>query len=329
MIIIIIDHAFEHRITTVNDLLATDRLCGKARSPDRYLRPEQNSVLIKQIDKELRIRIMRSSDRVAPEILDNANIPHHKSRGESKSKFRMLLVTVDSAELNHLAVQQQLQNYEETIAKIKANSADRTGQVEMSHLQDSLKDYVLTAPASGTVTKLSIQEGETVASNTAAAVISGLDTMVVKVKIDEYSVMSTEVGMPVKIYLDAVKAVYDGTIRYISNTAEETSGVSYYNAEVTFTPDEKIRPGMSTEVRLLKVNEPDADCLYAFAVQYRPDGSTYVYVKSGEDKEERDVTVGPSDGEYVQILSGLSAEETVLAPYPENPYKYGSEITIG
>ena len=76
-------------------------------------------------------------------------------------------------------------------------------------------------------------------------------------------------------------------------------------------PDEKVRGGMSVEVRLTSVDEKGAMCLPSEAVHYREDDSAYVLVKGESGREERDVVTGVSDGDYVVIKEGLSAEDTV------------------
>ena len=242
------------------------------------------------------------------------------TRSETEDKLEQALESSEhdlaAARLSYdstaLSVQQQLQDYENTIAKIKANANDQSSRIELSHLQDALNDYIIKAPVSGTITSLSMREGEVAANNTPAAVISGLDVMSIKIKIDEYSVINAKEGMPVEIYVDAIKKTYQGTLRYISETADVTEGISYYSAEVDFASDDVVRTGMSTEVRLKQVDHPNAMCLPAEAIFFRTDNTSYVNVKDGSGMKEVDVVTGDTDGLYTEIVQGLSPEDIVL-----------------
>ena len=213
------------------------------------------------------------------------------------------------------SVQQQLETMAGTVEKLKATSGNAPARMELEHARQGLKDYTITAPISGTISTLSVTEGDLASTTAPVAVISGNDAMVIRIKIDEYSVLNAEAGKNVKIFIESIGETYDGTLRYVSDTAEITEGVSYYNAEVSFVPDDKVRSGMSTEVRLMIVDEHDVKCLPAEALYYRPDGSAYVYLWSGSELEERDIKIGVSDGDYVQVLEGIGEEDTVYFTY--------------
>ncbi|MBR4455645.1 MAG: biotin/lipoyl-binding protein [Solobacterium sp.] len=225
-----------------------------------------------------------------------------------------------------LAVQQQLQEYETAIAKIRANANDQSGRLELENLEKALENYVITAPSSGTITALSVHEGEVAASGAQIALISGLDVLSVKVRIDEYSVVNAQEGKPVDIYVDAIGNTYQGTIRSVSDTAEVVQGISYYNAVIDFVSDDVVRTGMSTEVRLKNLDRTGAMCLPAEAVHFRADNSSYVNVKTGSTLKETDVKTGDSDGYYTEITEGLSDQDIVL--YIASARKPGSENVV-
>ena len=242
-----------------------------------------------------------------------------KAMADAEHELEMANITYDSTVLS---VQQQLQSLQNNVERIKATSNNATGQLELQHTKDSLKDYTITAPISGTVTSLVISEGDMAAAGTPAAVISNIDMMKIEIKVDEYSVLNTQEGKPVLVYIDSIGATYDGVISSIADTATTVNGVSYYEATVNFQSDEKVRGGMSVEVRLISTNETDAKVLPSEAISYRDDNSAYVLVKTKSGTEERDITIGVSDGDYVQITEGLTDEDTVVY-FPINELAQG------
>ena len=242
-----------------------------------------------------------------------------KAVSDAEHELEMANITYDSTVLS---VQQQLQTLQDSVERIKATSSNASSQLELQHTKDSLKDYTITAPVSGTITSLNIKEGDMAAAGTPAAVISNVDTMKIAIKVDEYSILNVEVGKPVLVYIDSIDSTYDGVISTIANTVTSVNGVSYYEATVNFQSDAKVRSGMSVEVRLVSTNEKGAQVLPAEAISYRDDNSAYVLVKTKNGTEERDIMIGVSDGDYVQVTSGLTEEDTVV-------YVPVSELTNG
>lgn len=159
-----------------------------------------------------------------------------------------------------------------------------------------------------------------VSGGSCVATISNLSAMKVAINVDEYAILDTGEGSAVTIVVDSIGKTYAGTLSKVADVAQLNNGVSYFAAEVLFEADEYVKSGMSVEVRLTTTDRPDVLTVSADALYYRTDGSAYVLVKNGKSQEERDVEVGVTDGSYVEILSGLTEEDTVLVtPTGEMP----------
>ena len=225
--------------------------------------------------------------------------------------------TYDAASLS---AQQQLEAYEAALDKAKGTNSTASTELELRQLRESLANYTLYAPCDGTITALNVSEGAMVSGGSSVATISTLSAMKVAINVDEYAILDTGEGSAVTIIVDSIDRTYTGTISYVADVAKVSNGVSYYAAEVLFEADEYVRSGMSVEVRLTTTDKPDVLTVSADALHYRTDGSPYVLVKTGKTQEERDVETGVTDGSYVEILSGLTAEDTVLtSPTGEVP----------
>ena len=200
----------------------------------------------------------------------------------------------------------------------------KISEQELERLKDSRKDYQIFAPADGVLTYWNLTEGAVVSTGMAVAKISDLSNLKISIRIDEYSILNAKEGLPVTIYVDATKKTYDGTLAKIARVATVQGGVSYFNATVEFAADEDAYSGISAEVRLIKTNELQALTISSSAVQYHEDNTAFVLVRNDEGKViERSITIGASDGKYVQILSGLSLGETILyTPKVEYPMAF-------
>lgn len=216
-------------------------------------------------------------------------------------------------EVTKLSVEQQLETYKAALDKTKGTTSTASAELELQQLKDSLADYTIYAPCDGTVTALNITEGSMVSNGASVATISDLSTMKVAINVDEYSILDTGVGSSVTIMIDSIGKSYEGTITRVSDIASLNNGVSYFEATVDFTADEHVKSGMSVEVRLTSTDRKGVLTVSADALHYKDDNTAYVLVKNGDSQEMRDVEIGATDGNYVEILSGLEAEETVLA----------------
>lgn len=215
-------------------------------------------------------------------------------------------------EVTQLSVNQQLESYEATLDKTKATSSTASTELELQNLKDSLEDYTIYAPCDGTITELNIAEGSMVSNGVSIATISNLSAMKVAINVDEYSILDTGAGSSVTIIIDSIGKTYEGTITRVSDTASLNNGVSYFEATVDFTADEYVKSGMSVEVRLTSTDKKGVLTVSADALHYYDDNTAYVLVKNGDTQEMRDVELGATDGNYVEILSGLEIEEIVL-----------------
>lgn len=214
------------------------------------------------------------------------------------------------------AVDQQLETYETQIDSAVDAADQTTSELQIADLKDSLDKYVITAPIDGTVTALNIKEGDILGTTTTASIgtVSDFSSVKVEVKIGEYDIEGCEVGSPVTVTLDALDdREYEGEITYISRVATVENGVSYFESEVEFTPDEDVRSGMSCEVKLVTAQESGVLSVASDAVQTADDGTTYVqvYGDDGHTLEDRTVVIGISDGTYTEIKEGLSEGDKV------------------
>ena len=236
-----------------------------------------------------------------------------------KSQMESAKTSYDNAISNYEAVvmqvNQQLQTYANNLEKARANSNTYSSQLELQHLKDSLADYTLKAPVSGTVTSLNIKQGGLVNTSQTAVVISNLNTMKITIKIDEYSILKVKEGSFVTIYIDSINKTYNGTITRIADTATVEGGVSYFTAEVKFVADDDVRSGMSVEVRLITADEKNVLSVSNNAIFYDSENKSYVILTGSSGKEEkRYVELGKTDGSYVQVLDGISENDVVILP---------------
>lgn len=197
----------------------------------------------------------------------------------------------------------------------------KISEMELDRLKDTRKDYKIYATADGVITYLNLTEGATVTAGMSVARISDLSNLEISIRIDEYSVLNAKEGLPVTIYVDSTGKTYSGSLAKIAKVATVQGGVSYFTATVAFVADDDAHSGISAEVRLIKANRISVIAVLSEAIKYNDDNTAYLYLKGADGSPVKTaVTLGASDGKYVEILSGVSVGDIVLyTPTITNP----------
>ena len=215
-----------------------------------------------------------------------------------------------------LSMEQNVETTEDTLERTQALASQETTKLQIEHLKDSLEDYTITAPISGYITDLTLREGEYTTNATAVAEVTNFDTMQVEIRISEYDVSNVNEGDAVQIHVDSLNKDYEGTISRISKTATVENEVSYLDAVVEFEADDDIMDGLSAEVRLIQTQELGVPALPSEAISYKEDNTAYVYIRDENGNlTEQTVSLGETDGTWVQITEGLAAGDTVFYQY--------------
>ncbi len=161
--------------------------------------------------------------------------------------------------------------------------------------------------------KLFDLEGVTILS-----VIPG-DTMTVTVSVDEIDLNKIEAGMKTEITLDAfIGESFYGVISNIGTSGKNSGGNSKFSVEITMDKAENMLVGMNATAKIILESQKD---VLTVPVEALCDigNETVVYTKYDKSddtlKKPVTVTVGASDGEIAQILSGLDEGDEYYYSY--------------
>lgn len=195
-----------------------------------------------------------------------------------------------------------------------ANSQLAAAEQEVVEAQKQLDEATLTAPFTGLVTDVYVDEGDTVAATTTILHLIDPTTMQLKVELDEIDVPDVSVGQKAVIEVDAFPDLkFDGVVTSIHPTPTVEAGVVLYEAEIAFVVPQyyKLKVGMSADADIIISDRSDALLVPDRAIGQDSQGNPVVYVAVGGQVEERPVVVGISDGFNTEIVSGLDEGDTV------------------
>jgi HlyD family secretion protein len=209
------------------------------------------------------------------------------------------------AELTAPATDSDLRIQQASVAQAEQSLAQARLQLEQA---------TLTAPFAGVVSAVEVVPGSVV-SGGAAITLVDRDPLSVELRLSENDVARVALGMPVALTIDALRGVeLAGSVSYIAPAAETSSGVVTYAVRVDVAePGEAVKVGMTANLDIVYAQKDDALLVPSSALQ--PKGAGYVVQVPGADgqPQERDVSVGLSDGTRTEILSGLDEGQQVIA----------------
>ena len=217
------------------------------------------------------------------------------------------------------------EDLEETIQN--AYESLRSREISMRNAEETLANYTITAPISGTVIQKNYQAGETVESGKDMCIIYDMAYLEMTINVDELDINQISVGQDVTVTADSVDGTFNGKVTRVSMVGETNGGTTTYPVTVQVEEYGALRPGMNVNAEIVVEQAADAiavpnaavergdvvlvttespSAANAIADMTAPDG--YVYVQ---------VETGVSDNNYTEITSGL--QEGDIIGYASTP----------
>lgn len=203
-----------------------------------------------------------------------------------------------------------------------ASETLRSAEISMQNQQDTMSNYIITSPISGTIIEKDAQQGEALTSGSTLCVIYDLNYLEMVINVDELQISSLSVGQKVQLTADAVTdKTYVGTVTRVSMKGSSSGGTTTYPITIRIDETDGLRPGMNANAEIVVAEAsnalvvPNAAVIrggYVLVTKKSPSAANavedmdapegYVYVK---------VETGVSDDSYTQIKSGLQEDDTV------------------
>ena len=220
------------------------------------------------------------------------------------------------------ATYEQAQKTAETAESSRDDALDAYNKAgesdELEDLQQQLEKCTLKAETSGKVTAVNATVGSAV--NGTAATIQNTEKLKVAISIAEYDIEKVKVGMKAIITSDVMDGEVSGTLTQISPTASGGgSSSSGFAAEVTVNNENSgLLVGTNAKVKIILSTTENVFTVPLDAIGTQEDGSSVVYVKTGEDADGQPtfepvtVTVGATNDYYAEISGAELSEGMVV-----------------
>jgi len=172
----------------------------------------------------------------------------------------------------------------------------------------------IEAEFDGTVSSIDVEKGDEVKSGDSLLTVADFDHMKVSVRIGESNIGQVAQGQSCRVTVSSAGATFDAEIDNIDYVSYTGNNVAYYTGTVNVDTSaaDNIWPGMQATVTVPLEEAQNVTVLKMEALSTARNNTAYVYKENENgEMEEVTVTVGVSNGNYVEIKDGVTAGETV------------------
>tara|TARA_R110002049_G_scaffold244979_4_gene418835 strand:- start:895 stop:2073 length:1179 start_codon:yes stop_codon:yes gene_type:complete len=200
---------------------------------------------------------------------------------------------------------------------LQAKATYEGQQKSVAQLKSQLAKTQITAPFSGIVDEIMIEEGNVVGPGQMGVMrIINMKQMFVEAYVPETYIAAVNKGKSVKIEIPVLNSTIDGTVSQASNYIKPDNR-SFKIEAVLANEDGMIKPNMTAKVQINDYTSEKAILVPQNIISENADGETFLYVAepAGKGKATAKRTIvklGKSQGKMVEVLEGLKPGFTVI-----------------
>ena len=191
------------------------------------------------------------------------------------------------------------------------DSARSVGPEEVKKWEEIYRPTPIVAPLGGTIILRGIEPGQTF--NTSDAILVMADRLSIKAQVDETDLAQIHLHQRAKVTLDAyIDRELESEVSQLAYEAKTVNNVTTYVVDVL--PKDQIdflRSGMTANIVFFGDTHEDIIVIPNEFIKY-DSGKPKATVKSKDKNEDRELTIGITDGKRTEVLSGLTEGETIL-----------------
>ena len=153
------------------------------------------------------------------------------------------------------------------------------------------------------------------------------EQMSVVISVDESDILSLQKGQAAEITIESVgDQKYRGTVTEVDKTANSSSGVTAYSAEISFDKGANMISGMTADV-VIRIEGTENVLIVPTDAIHRTSAIAFVYTEYDEEHGVyggmRPVETGISNDDFTEVTSGLEAGDVVFYTEKETGFFFG------
>ncbi len=202
-----------------------------------------------------------------------------------------------------------------------AEARAKQAEAAVAGLRAAIAKKTIRAPFDGRLAIRQVEVGQSVQPGTPIATIQSVDPIYADFWLPQQALTALRNGQKIRMRTDTFpEATWDGEISTV-NTEVDAATRNVRVRAVFKNADGHLRPGMFVNLEVLSTKERAVLLVPATAVLFAPFGDSVYAIEEGKDPSgsattvarQKFVRLGERRGDFVEVLSGLSAGEVVVS----------------
>ncbi len=232
---------------------------------------------------------------------------------ELVQQYQQASATYQNAQVNYRRSKELSE--QNLVAKQEADNAEATLKVAKANYETArtrLSYAYITAPFAGYVTRRFLDPGTVISqSNTTLFTLMDINQLKVIINVLEKDIPQITKGKQADITVDAFpNKVFAGRVTRYAEAVDPATRTMATEIDIA-NPDHLLKPGMYANVALALEQHANAITVPTVALQ-KDDRGQFVYTAAGDSARRIDVRTGLEQGDYTEILSGLTDSTRVI-----------------
>jgi multidrug efflux pump subunit AcrA (membrane-fusion protein) len=264
---------------------------------------------------EARYRDLVASGDVAMITYEQYRTARDTARAKTNAAREQLNSAANTARQNNQAI-------------VSAKAAVDAAQTTVANAQRAITETVISAPFAGFISNRPVAVGEFVSTASVVATVLRTNPIKAQIQIPEADVPQVSIGKGVSIEVDAYKdRKFAGTVSAINPAVDPTSRAAQVEARIE-NGDNALRSGMFATATITREGGSVAVFVPKSAVLNDQSTQSFkVFVIQENVAKLRVVQQGIEEGDYVQIISGVAADEAVATSNLEQLFE-GAKVSF-
>jgi RND family efflux transporter MFP subunit len=272
------------------------------------------SAYVKQIVKE-EGAFVKTNDVLAQ--LDDTEI--RITYQQSKIQLEQAKLALEEAEANFKRSQELIKK--DLISEQEFQTTEATykqRQLDYENRQESFKDLELQlnwtrirSLSDGYITERLIEVGDRVNANQQVYTIEDFSPLLIRVFVPTSDSIKLKPGMRTEVTTEIMEGtIFDGSIKLINPRIDVQTGTVKVTVEV-FDETLMLKPGMFVETKIVIGKKEDVLVIPRKSILFKQN-KTYVFVMDRNQVSQREITLGLTEEDHVEVLNGLEQGEVIV-----------------
>ncbi|MBA4157561.1 MAG: efflux RND transporter periplasmic adaptor subunit [Gemmatimonadetes bacterium] len=204
---------------------------------------------------------------------------------------------------------------DQELERLRSEAAVAAADRELAQLR--VRNAVIAAPISGVVTHRWVERGQLVNTATRAFAVADISRLEADVGVPERDAPRVQAGQQVRVRVEGAGIVVPGRVARVRPVVDPASGTVQVTVEVNPQQAGGLRAGQFVNIDIVTETLEERIALPRTAVLV--DGAApRVFLVEGGRAVEREVALGTSQGDQVEIQTGVTAGDTVVVVGQDN-----------